>query len=426
MDSKTPNSVYGNDSNNYETDLSCQQEMERLATGVSEMVLKSPTEKSSKLSADAPEFIPSGKWANNQPSAPQQPYVNSASAMENNSYEPPPANVQFSEAEISQYLLSDIRTYVAHLQNSPASFNEVAVVILDLLINYAYDEKLLAAAVNEIFRAGLEYENFSYQCARLCGYLAANYWGYGGASSPTSASDAPTASFRHYLLKRCREEHQARLGGPVLMLYNYGLLLADLYNQVKVEGRNVTILGDAVIAVVNVLLQHPNDGNVACAVRILKCCGSTLEVSERLDNGGGDQAATPKLDQLFAAFDHLLRSNQFGLSEDAKSLIKNLLTNRSDWRKYSAQAGDGFQQQATDDRVSSDMVYFGPDGEALTAEEAAFLEQELGAFQSSSSDEDNVLAAMVNPEDDALDDAYEEFLKMTEAKRKQQQQDRKH
>lgn len=398
---------------NDEAEHSCQQDMERLAMGVSEMVLKSPTEKSSKLSASAPEFVPSWmKTPANPP--PQQPFK--ANHSTENSFEAPPVNAM-SEAEISQYLLSDIRMYVAHLQSSPASFTDVAMTILDLVVTYACDDNTLAAVVDVVFRAGMELENFSYQCARLCGFLAANYWGYAGANG--SGPDAPTASFRHVLLHRCRKEHEERLRGPLPGVYNYGLLLADLYNQVKVEDRNVTVLGDAVIAVIGALLSQPNDGNVACAVRILKCCGATLETSERLDNGGGDQAPTPKLDQLFKKFEALLQANV--LSEDGKVLVRNLLGNRKDWHKYSEQSGDGFQPPSFD-RVSSDTgVFFGPDGEALTAEETAFLERELSALQSSSSGEDEAaFAAMFNAEDDGIDEAYEQFLRMTEEKRKQQ------
>jgi hypothetical protein len=285
--SGAPNSETTTSTSKDDTEHLRQREMEQLAEGVSEMVLKSPpilTEKS-KLSVNAPEFVPS--WINSAATKPtQQAPMNAnhsiTTPLANNSFDTQPQAPQvnsMTDAEISQYLLSDIRMYVTHLRTSPDSFNDIAITILDLITNFAFDNKILAAIVDTIFRAGLEFENFSYQCARLCGFLAANYWGYGGAHP--SGVESQTASFRDLLLKRCREEHQNRLQGPLPCIYNYGLLLADLYNQVKIEERSIEILGDAVIAVVSALLTQPNDGNVACAVRILKCCGSTLEYNER-------------------------------------------------------------------------------------------------------------------------------------------------
>jgi len=162
---------------------------------------------------------------------------------------------------------------------------------------------------------------------------------------------------------------------------------------------------------------------VACAVRVLHLCGAALENSERVAHGSGMQAQSPKLDAVISNFELLLRSNMnaFGLSEDAKHLIKNLLDNRGDWIKYASQSDFDQQQPPDYNRVSSDTVYFGPDGEALTAEEASFLEQELGALQSSSSgEEDAAFAAIGNSEDDGVDAAYEEFLKMTAEKKRQQ------
>jgi len=114
-------------------------------------------------------------------------------------------------------------------------------------------------------------------------------------------------------------------------------------------------------------------------------------------------------------------------------LIRNLLKNRADWKQYSTTTTTTAQPSAAGacgegsfvDQVSGDMVYFGPDGMELTDEETAFLERELGALPggSSSGDDDASFAAAMavgGPEDDAIDEAYEQFLRMTEEKRKQQ------
>uniref|UniRef100_A0A3B4AEH7 MIF4G domain-containing protein n=1 Tax=Periophthalmus magnuspinnatus TaxID=409849 RepID=A0A3B4AEH7_9GOBI len=125
--------------------------------------------KTSKLSANAPEFVPSGFFT----------------------YEEPPLYDE-GDAYYNEPTLADMVTdFLGHLSSSPGSFESDIEYITNMLSSYVSTEELLQELVELIYSKSTEIPNFSYMGARLCNYLSHHL-----TISP--AKD----NFRQLLLKR--------------------------------------------------------------------------------------------------------------------------------------------------------------------------------------------------------------------------------
>uniref|UniRef100_A0A8C6P4H2 Poly(A) binding protein interacting protein 1 n=1 Tax=Nothobranchius furzeri TaxID=105023 RepID=A0A8C6P4H2_NOTFU len=163
---------------------------------------------SSTLSANAPEFVPFGSSANEQP----------AYYDDSESYFP-----DFSLAEM-------VTEFLGHLSSSPGSFEVDVEHIASILNSCVITEELLKELVELIFTQSTSIPNFSYTGARLCNYLSHHL-----------TYTSPSGSFRQLLLQRCHTEYGKRdavVGGePDIQkkFHSFVLFLGELYLHLEVK-----------------------------------------------------------------------------------------------------------------------------------------------------------------------------------------------
>ncbi|XP_051967480.1 polyadenylate-binding protein-interacting protein 1 [Xyrauchen texanus] len=211
--------------------------------------------KNSKLSAAAPEFVPS-----------------SFASCQDDVY------IDGSEGYYNEPSLADmVQDFVSHLTSSPGSFEVEIDYITDTLNGYATTEEALQELVELIYVQSTSVPNFSYTGARLCNHLSQHI-----ILSPSSGN------FRQLLLQRCRTEYELRDQavkgdeGTRKKFHAYVLFLGELYINLEVKsgkgkvGRAEVLLG-GLKDLLNALFSHPDDPNLICAVKLLKLSGSILE-----------------------------------------------------------------------------------------------------------------------------------------------------
>uniref|UniRef100_A0A8C6SDQ2 Polyadenylate-binding protein-interacting protein 1 n=1 Tax=Neogobius melanostomus TaxID=47308 RepID=A0A8C6SDQ2_9GOBI len=208
--------------------------------------------KSSKLSATAPEFVPSGFFES-------LPYDE--------------GDASYSETTLAEM----VTDFLCHLSSSPGSFETDVEHIMYMLNSYVSTEGLLQELVELIYTQSTEIPNFSYMGARLCNYLSHNL-----------TINPDKGNFRQLLLKRCQTEyeqrHKAVSGDKETQkrFHSYVLFLGELYLHLEVKGakgslNRAQILLVALKDLMVSLLSHPVDANLICAVKLLKLTGSVLD-----------------------------------------------------------------------------------------------------------------------------------------------------
>ncbi|XP_078107305.1 polyadenylate-binding protein-interacting protein 1 isoform X3 [Sander vitreus] len=171
--------------------------------------------KSSKLSASAPEFVPSGI----------NPYEDPSFYDDDDSYYGEPT------------LADTVTDFLAHLSSSPGSFESDVEHITGMLNSWVTTEELLKELVELIYTQSTAIPNFSYTGARLCNYLSHHL-----IVSP------PSGNYRQLLLQRCRKEYEQRdvavQGDPETQkkFHSFVLFLGELYLNLELTG---SVLDDA-------------------------------------------------------------------------------------------------------------------------------------------------------------------------------------
>nr|XP_027810210.1 polyadenylate-binding protein-interacting protein 1 isoform X2 [Marmota flaviventris] len=206
----------------------------------------------SKLSANAPEFYPSGYSSN---------YTES---YEDGCEDYP---------TLSEY----VQDFLNHLTEQPGSFETEIEQFAETLNGWVTTDDALQELVELIYQQATSIPNFSYMGARLCNYLSHHL-----TISPQSGN------FRQLLLQRCRTEYevkdQAAKGDEVTRkrFHAFVLFLGELYLNLEIKGTNGQVTRADILQVglrelLNALFSNPMDDNLICAVKLLKLTGSVLE-----------------------------------------------------------------------------------------------------------------------------------------------------
>lgn len=302
--------------------------------------------KSSKLSASAPEFVPSGM----------------------NSYEDPPF-YDDSEAYYGEPTLADMVTdFLGHLSSSPGSFESDIEYITGVLNSWVTTEELLNELVELIYTQSTAIPNFSYTGARLCNYLSHHL-----TISPASGN------FRQLLLKRCRIEYEQRdvaVRGDAetqKKLHSYVLFLGELYLNLEVKSakgapNRADILLNALNDLMNSLFSNPVDANLICAVKLLKLTGSVLDDAWK-DSG------KPHMENLIKRIETILLDAT--CSRDVRQMLLKLVELRSsDWGRVRAAAA---ASNATPDNdpnyFMNEPTFYTEDGTPFTAADPEYAEK---------------------------------------------------
>ncbi|XP_059550799.1 polyadenylate-binding protein-interacting protein 1 isoform X1 [Myotis daubentonii] len=205
----------------------------------------------SKLSANAPEFYPSG-------------YSNYTESYEDGCEDYP---------TLSEY----VQDFLNHLTEQPGSFETEIDQFAETLNGWVITDDALQELVELVYQQATSIPNFSYMGARLCNYLSHHL-----------TINSQSGNFRQLLLQRCRTEYelrdQAAKGDEATRkrFHAFVLFLGELYLKLEIKGTNgqvtrADILQAGLRELLNALFSNPVDDNLICAVKLLKLTGSVLE-----------------------------------------------------------------------------------------------------------------------------------------------------
>ncbi|XP_063753599.1 polyadenylate-binding protein-interacting protein 1 isoform X2 [Eleginops maclovinus] len=353
---------------------------------------------SSKLSASAAEFVPSGIMQ----------------------YEDPPLYDENTSYYDEQTLAETVADFLAHLSSSPGSFESDVEQITAMLNSWVTTEELLNELVELIYTQSTAIPNFSYTGARLCNYLSHHL-----TISP------PSGNFRQLLLKRCQNEFLQRdaavRGDPETQkkFHSYVLFLGELYLSLEIKSakgppNRATILLCALKDLMISLFSKPVDANLICAVKLLKLTGSVLDDTWK-------ESGQQHMEELIRRIENILLDAT--CSRDVRQMLLKLVELRSsDWGRVRAAAA---ASKATPDNdpnyFMNEPTFYTEDGTPFTAADPDYAEkyQEILDRQDYFNDPDGENGSefdLYDTEDEMepeIEEAYETFCLEAEKKRKQ-------
>ncbi|XP_060763659.1 polyadenylate-binding protein-interacting protein 1 [Neoarius graeffei] len=301
----------------------------------------------SRLSAHAPEFIPS-----------------SYTPVQDDVYEEDGYDSYYSELSLAD-LVQDI---LSHLNSSPGSFETDIGNITATLNHWVTTEETLQELVELIFTQSTSMPNFTYTGARLCNYLSHHL-----TLSPVSKN------FRQLLLQRCQTEYeqrqQALMGDEETerKFHTYVLFLGELYLNLQVKSGKGTmsraeVLLGALKDLMDTLISHPKDRNLICAIKLLKLTGSVLEDAWK-------QSGKSHMDELIQKIEGILLDAQ--CSRDVRQMLLKLVELRSsNWGRVQVAAA---YSEATPDNdpnyYMNEPTFYTADGTPFTAADPDYSEK---------------------------------------------------
>ncbi|NXA32418.1 PAIP1 protein, partial [Eudromia elegans] len=359
----------------------------------------------SKLSANAPEFYPSGYNPNFAVSI----YLSS-----------------FEDGCDGYLTLTEyVQDFLNHLTEQPGSFETEIEQFAETLNGWVTTDEALQELVELIYQQATSVPNFSYMGARLCNYLSHHL-----TINPQSGN------FRQLLLQRCRTEYenrdQAAKGDETTrkQFHAFVLFLAELYLNLEIKGTKGQVTRAEVLQaglgeLLNALFSNPVDNNLICAVKLLKLTGSVLEDAWK-------EKGKNEMDEMIQRIENVVLDAN--CSRDVKQMLLKLVELRSsNWGRVHATSP---YREATPENdpnyFMNEPTFYTSDGVPFTAADPDYQEkyQELLEREDLFPDyEENGtdLSGAGDPYFDDIDDemdpeieeAYEKFCLESEHKRKQ-------
>ncbi|CAJ1069215.1 polyadenylate-binding protein-interacting protein 1 [Xyrichtys novacula] len=351
-----------------------------------------PVVLSSKLSANAPEFIPCGGVQ----------------------YEDP-AYYDDSQSYGEPTLADMVSDFLGHLSSSPGSFETDVEHITGMLNSWVTTEESLHELVELIYTQSTAIPNFSYTGARLCNYLSHHLY-----ISP------PSGNFRQLLLQRCRTEFERRdvaVRGDTetqKKFHSFVLFLGELYLNLEVKsgkGLRADILLSALNDLMKSLFNNPVDANLICAVKLLKLTGSVLDDAWK-------ESGKPHMEELIRKIETVLLDAT--CSRDVRQMLLKLVELRSsDWgRVRSAAAASNATPDNDPNYFMNEPTFYTEDGTPFTAADPDYAEkyQEILDRQDYfdiDGENGNELYDSEDEMEPEIEEAFESFYLESERKRKQ-------
>eukprot|EP00063_Salmo_salar_P051710 XP_014026545.1 PREDICTED: polyadenylate-binding protein-interacting protein 1-like [Salmo salar] len=348
------------------------------------------------LSANAPEFYPSSS----------PPYEESVSEDGSDGY--------YTETTLAEL----VEEFLSHLNSSPGSFENDIEHIANMLNSWVTTEETLQELVELLYTQSTVIPNFSYTGARLCNFLSHNL-----ALSPASGN------FRQLLLKRCQTEYEQRdvaVRGDAATqkkFHAYVLFLGELYLRLELKSAKgppsrAEILLTALRELMNALFSNPVDGNLICAVKLLKLTGSVLEDTWK-------ESRKSDMDQIVQRIENIVLDAQ--CSRDVKQMLLRLVELRSsNWGRVHAAAAAEATPDNDPNYFMNEPTFYTADGTPFTAADPEYSEKyqeildreddyfpeayEENGNESSFNDEDEM--------DPEIEEAFEKFCLESERKRR--------
>ncbi|KAM6289889.1 polyadenylate-binding protein-interacting protein 1 isoform 2-T2 [Aegotheles albertisi] len=356
----------------------------------------------SKLSAKAPEFYPSGYSQN---------FTDSSFDDRCDGY-----------MTLAEY----VQDFLNHLTEQPGCFETEIEQFAETLNGWVTADEALQELVELVYQQATSVPNFSYMGARLCNYLSHHL-----TINPQSGN------FRQLLLQRCRTEYENRdeatKGDEATrkQFHAFVLFLAELYLNLEIKGTKgqvtrADILQEGLRELLNALLSNPVDSNLICAVKLLKLTGSVLEDTWK-EKGKND------MEEVIQRIENVVLDAN--CSRDVKHMLLKLVELRSsNWGRYVH--GTSPHTEATPENdpnyFMNEPTFYTSDGVPFTAADPDYQEKyqellEREDFFPDYEENGTDLAGPGDPYFDDLDDgmdpeieeAYEKFCLESEHKRKQ-------
>ncbi|XP_059471503.1 polyadenylate-binding protein-interacting protein 1 isoform X2 [Neocloeon triangulifer] len=284
-----------------------------------------------------------------------------------------------------------LRSAMSELTVNPGEFDNLVMPLGDTFCQWLTEPEVITSAIGLILEHSIMEPNFRYNGARLCNLL----------NNLDNTEDG--SAFRNILLERCHQENEQvkeLIEADPKRLHSFTLFLAELFIQLETKkgtGAKISVLGQELYEDLKLLLSSPNDDNVKCACQVLKLAGMHLE--QEVDSASMDQ-----LEELLTQAQSCpnLKPNMAILAKSVINL-RHQTWGRSPPSPAQPQwsSADGASHQSN--HFTNEPVYYGPDGQILTAEESRFLQEGLNANKGGDDDEGM---------DEELQDAYEQFLQM--------------
>ncbi|XP_036386053.1 polyadenylate-binding protein-interacting protein 1-like [Megalops cyprinoides] len=311
-----------------------------------------------------------------------------------------------------------VQEFLNHLNASPASF-ELEIEQMTATLNaWVTTEETLRELVELIYTQSTSIPNFAYTGARLCNYLSQHL-----TISP------PSGNFRKLLLQRCQTEYEQRdqavKGDEATQksFHSYVLFLGELYLNLEIKSRKglpsrAEILLSALKDLTDALFSNPVDGNLICAVKLLKLTGSVLEDAWK-------ESGKSHMDELVQRIENIVLDAS--CSRDVKQMLLRLVELRSsNWGRV---RGASASSEATPDNdpnyFMNEPTFYTADGTPFTAADPEYSEkyQEIldrenyfpDYYEENGNEEYYDVEDEMDPE---IEEAFEKFCLESEKKRK--------
>ncbi|XP_061672734.1 polyadenylate-binding protein-interacting protein 1 [Syngnathoides biaculeatus] len=352
---------------------------------------------SSKLSASAPEFVPTAVFQNDG----------------QNFYE------DDDDTFSTRFLTDVVRDFLCHLSTSPGMFESDVEHLTSVLNSHVTTKELLAELVDLIYTESTAIPNFAYTGARLCNYLSHHL-----NLSP------PSGNFRQLLLKKCQTEFEQRdvasQGDPSTQkkFHAFVLFLGELYLHLEIKSAKgalsrAHILLHALKDLLNTLLSSPVDANIICAVKLLKLTGSALDDAWK-------ERGNPFMEELIQRIETIVLDAT--CSRDVRQMLLKLVELRSsDWGRVCAAAASNATPDNDPNYYMNEPTFYTEDGTPFTAADPEYAEKyqelmerqdyfhEFGGENEIENDEYDFDDEM----DPEIEEAFEDFCLESERKRQQ-------
>lgn len=340
----------------------------------------------STLSINAKEFVP-----RNFSFAASEPDNSGDDGNQNGQSENDETDIYMTDDEWIVHCLSD---KLRNLTDNPGAFDRLTKQLLIDLMPVLSIEETLEHIVMLIINQAISERNFRYSGARLCSLLNAG----------------ENSTFRRVLLTKLCDEHgliEDNMTNNPSRVYGFVHFLGELYIQLEVSegtGQRIAVVGDAIVQALSLLIQIPVLDNIKNTCDVLKLAGRLLD---------SDQPDV--MTKFFSEFQSLLNDERAG--DRVKDLIRVVLKLRSEnWGHSLSSENPSPAGSVTSDSTASvwttEGVYYGPDHQALTAEEYKFLNDSCGAEVVPIEDDLTVWDPNVNDSENAeIMAAFQEFVK---------------
>ncbi|XP_060600861.1 polyadenylate-binding protein-interacting protein 1-like [Ruditapes philippinarum] len=313
----------------------------------------------SKLSADAPEFVP--KFSYIPPDQQQDDLYQDFQRLV--SIRPSHLSAVTTTGPSGKDSIADIfKDAVFSLTSNPAPMEEYMKRVTDLLNNDVTDTAVINDIIETLFEQSISEPNFRFTGAKICKYLSHQLKGHPVFSN-----------FRGLFLNRCKSEfvrRQELLNNNLERLCGLSMFFGELFLVLEIEHDGylvkIGLLRSAISDLLRTLLSSLDDVTVKCATQLLKLTGTAL--METTDLQGN-------FDDIFDKIKSLEKHPQ--LNKTSHCLINSVLSRL----EYNFGVGQQpspqkpvqtFQggQQSTD--FDNEPIFYNTEGQPITREEAGY------------------------------------------------------